>query len=262
MTEKEIPIFDPQKIYDEELKKIMDGNRYSSGIVEKVAKQISEQRDTVAAMEFTRVICDMLKNNGVSIIGNEYTFGRKDKETAACYTITENYGVTIEGLDFSVHDAKRQQEIQKKETQISKLEKILEEYKESRNELADKVHELERELERKENAINQIDGIICELFGMAHNGDKYTEDFKELLRNQSVTGKTIVDFLPTEPIKVADMLINAEEKYERNAIEKAFYGNDKGTYSLFDISELRQIAEHLIVYCNHNMEEINADSRH
>lgn len=262
MIEKDISILDPQKIYNEELKKIMDGNRYSSGIVEKVAKQISEQRDTVAAMEFTRVICDILKDNGVSIIGNEYIFGRKDKETTAHYEITENYGVTIEGLDFSVHDAKRQQEIQKKEAQISRLEKELAVFKDSRNELADKVHNLERELERKETAINQIDSIICELFGIAHNGDEYTEDFKELLRNQSAAEKTISDFLPAEPIKVADMLINAEREYERNAIGKAFYGNDKGTYNLFDISELRQIAEHLIVYCNHNMEEINTDGRH
>ena len=64
----------------------------------------------------------------------------------------------------------------------------------------------------------------------------------------------ISDFLPTEPepIKVADVLINAEGEYERNPIEKVFCGTDKGTYRIFDISELRQIAEHLLVYCNHN----------
>lgn len=64
--------------------------------------------------------------------------------------------------------------------------------------------------------------------------------------------KDIADFLPTEPIKVADMLINAEGEYEHNPIEKALYKEGKGTYRIFDISELRQIAEHLLVYCNHN----------
>lgn len=59
---------------------------------------------------------------------------------------------------------------------------------------------------------------------------------------------------PTEPIKVADMLINAEGEYEHNTIAKAFCGADKGTYRIFDVSELRQIAEHLLVYCNHNEE--------
>ena len=51
------------------------------------------------------------------------------------------------------------------------------------------------------------------------------------------------------------MLINAEGEYEHNPLEKAFCGTDKGTYRIFEISELRQIAEHLLVYCNHNKEE-------
>lgn len=64
----------------------------------------------------------------------------------------------------------------------------------------------------------------------------------------------ISDFLPTEPIKVADMLISAEGEYEHNSIAKALYRKDKGAYRIFDIGELKQIAEHLIVYCNHNKE--------
>lgn len=66
--------------------------------------------------------------------------------------------------------------------------------------------------------------------------------------------KVFPDEIPTEPIKVADMLINAEGEYEHNPITKAFCGTDKGTYRIFDVSELRQIAEHLLVYCNHNGE--------
>lgn len=45
---------------------------------------------------------------------------------------------------------------------------------------------------------------------------------------------------PTEPIKVADMLINEFRK-----------GNN---YTYLGISELRQIAERLLVYCNNNGE--------
>lgn len=66
--------------------------------------------------------------------------------------------------------------------------------------------------------------------------------------------KVITDFPPTEPIKVADFLINAEGEYEHNPLVKKICGNDKGAYRIFDISELRQIAEHLLVYCNHNGE--------
>lgn len=66
--------------------------------------------------------------------------------------------------------------------------------------------------------------------------------------------KEITDSLPTEPIKVADMLINAEGEYEHNPLAKALCGEDKGTYRIFNIGELRQIAEHLLVYCNHHGE--------
>ena len=66
--------------------------------------------------------------------------------------------------------------------------------------------------------------------------------------------KVFPDEIPTEPIKVADMLINAEGEYEHNPIVRKICGTDKGKYRIFDVSELRQIAEHLLVYCNHNGE--------
>lgn len=71
---------------------------------------------------------------------------------------------------------------------------------------------------------------------------------------QIKNNRVIADFLPTEPIKVADMLINVEGKYEHNPLAKAFCGTDKGTYRIFDVGKLKQIAEHLLVYCNHHGE--------
>lgn len=93
-----------------------------------------------------------------------------------------------------------------------------------------------------------------QLATMVINLETTISDMKNKEENKKKELRTISDFLPAEPIKVADMLISAEGEYERNAIGKAFYGNDKGTYNLFDISELRQIAEHLLVYCNANGE--------
>lgn len=60
--------------------------------------------------------------------------------------------------------------------------------------------------------------------------------------------KVITDFLPTEPIKVADLLINASKKRTN-----CMTGNEYDKY-IFEKWKLRQIAEHLIVYCNHNGE--------
>lgn len=62
-----------------------------------------------------------------------------------------------------------------------------------------------------------------------------------------------------EPIEVASILINAS--YTRNKgdlerkIDRAFGNNsDTVTENIYSISELRQIAEHLLIYCNANGE--------
>ena len=60
--------------------------------------------------------------------------------------------------------------------------------------------------------------------------------------------------LPHEPIKVAEMLIDATGTYKTNSLSRAFGAGDTGTYNLYSKSDLRQIAEHLLVYCN-NAEE-------
>lgn len=136
----------------------------------------------------------------------------------------------------------------------TKIEEFLRQEKTSNNYtmfLQSKLGDVEYEINKRETAIEQIDRIMCELFGIAHNGYEYSDDFKELLREKSAVGKTINDFLPTEPIKAAEMLITAKRECEPLHI-----GNDvfKDTYRIFEASELRQIAEHLIVYCNHNGE--------
>lgn len=63
--------------------------------------------------------------------------------------------------------------------------------------------------------------------------------------------KVFPDEIPEEPIKAAEMLITA-----KGECEPLHIGNDvfKDTYRIFGVSELRQIAEHLLVYCNHNGE--------
>lgn len=50
--------------------------------------------------------------------------------------------------------------------------------------------------------------------------------------------------LPEEPIKVAEMLISTAGTYTN------FLGKEE-IYNVYDKSDLRQIAEHLLVYCNH-----------
>lgn len=56
--------------------------------------------------------------------------------------------------------------------------------------------------------------------------------------------------LPSEPIKVAGMLIDAQDTYKTSSIARALGAGHTETYNLYSKSDLRQIAEHLLVYCN------------
>ena len=55
--------------------------------------------------------------------------------------------------------------------------------------------------------------------------------------------------LPFSPLEIANILINATYKDEIPFFEKQVDRN------VYDIDDLEQIAEHLLVYCNHNKEE-------
>ena len=55
--------------------------------------------------------------------------------------------------------------------------------------------------------------------------------------------------LPFDPIETPNMLINATYEAEIPFLEKQFDRN------VYDIDDLEQIAEHLLVYCKHNRED-------
>lgn len=188
----------------------------------KISRDIIEQKNNAMAMEFTRIICDLLKKYGVFVHCTE----TKLSEHITHNSIEEKYGIVFDSMDFSWHD----------------------------KEFTDEIEKLKNELERSRTTVNQIDDILRELFGVTHDIAK-PDEFKEILSGKAK--ECIADFLPAEPIKVADMLINAEGKYEHNPVVKKICGNDKGTYRIFDVSELRQIAEHLLVYCNNQKENVN-----
>lgn len=62
--------------------------------------------------------------------------------------------------------------------------------------------------------------------------------------------------LPSEPIKVAEMLIYAKGRRKTNGFERAFSNTpDIVYYDIYSKSDLRQIADHLLVYCNNSEDE-------
>lgn len=235
----------------EEYEKLLKESPIQSTI-ERICRDITDQKNNAMAMEFTRVICDLLRENGVYVHCTETKFGEKITKNS----IEEQYGIAFDSMDFSQHDKEFTDKIEELQSEVEKYRKAFEDAKNERDcqiaEYRNRTEKDKTELERARNTINQIDDIMEKIFGVRHDTVDKPDEFEKILTDKVKGNAT--DFLPTEPIKVADMLINSEGEYEHNAITKALYKEDKGTYRIFDIGELRQIAEHLIVYCNHNGE--------
>ena len=202
----------------EEYEKLLKENPLH-GTIDKICKDILEQKNNAMAMEFTRIICDLLKRYGVYVHCTETKFGEK----ITTNSIEEQYGIVFDSMDFSQHDKEFTDKIEELKLKVEKYRKAFEDTKKERDcqvaEYQKKIEEL-----KVENA-----ELHCEMQAM----------------------KVFPDEIPTEPIKVAEMLITA-----KGECEPLHIGNDvfKDTYRIFKVSELRQIAEHLLVYCNHNGE--------
>lgn len=74
--------------------------------LDKIAQDIRERKDNAIAIEFTRVIGELLKKNGVSVKITEY-----ETENHATNKFEMLYGCSIDGLDFSEHDKKFKERI-------------------------------------------------------------------------------------------------------------------------------------------------------
>lgn len=163
----------------------------------------------------------------------------------------------VEKYRKAFEDAKKERDCQIVEYQnkIDKLKQKLERQETATKYAEEYVDGLKNDFDRSKNTINQIDDILEKLFGVRHDTVDTPDELEKILTDM-VKGST-TDFFLTEPIKVADMLINATYTRKKGDIEKVFYkafGNnsDMVKENVFNISDLRQIAEHLLVYCNHN----------
>lgn len=100
--------------------------------------------------------------------------------------------------------------------------------------------------------------IESELFDAQESADEYYNkciDLTNQIEKLKSELESKVDFetdrlvkLPFEPLETANMLINATYKAEIPFLERQVDRN------VYDINDLDQIAEHLLVYCKHNKE--------
>ena len=109
------------------------------------------------------------------------------------------------------------------------------------------------------NSNEKIAKIESELFDVQKSADEYYNkciDLTNQIKKLKSELEAKVDFetdrlvkLPFDPLETANMLINATYKAEIPFLEKQVDRN------VYDIDDLEQIAEHLLVYCKHNRED-------
>ena len=130
----------------------------------------------------------------------------------ASFEISKRYGIVFDSLDFTEHDKVFKDEIRELKSYIEKLKSI--------------------RMRCRESARDSFD--------MGNYGALCVVGVDELKENDSTSE------LPFDAIEVANFLIN--EEYE---CEIPFTGR-KTNRRKYDIEDLEQIAEHLLVYCKHN----------
>lgn len=162
--------------------------------VDEIIDKFAKCHDNKVAIAFTKSIGELLKLNGVTAHYTEY-----NSDVMAEDEISKQYGIVFDSLDFTEHDKR----------------------------FNDEINRLKESIKERDSYINQL-----------------KHDIDELKENNAT------DELHFEAIEVANFLINAE--YE---CEIPFTGR-KTKRRKYDIEDLEQIAEHLLVYCKcNNIEE-------
>ena len=127
------------------------------------------------------------------------------------------------------------EDLKKYGTTVEDISKLFTEYKGYYDLICGMADDISRESEEKEEKYKK------QIEEMQYHIDSLKSDLAEAQDNKIQ--------LPHEPIKVAEMLIDATET-KVNCMTRKEY--DKSVYEKW---QLEQIAEHLLVYCKHNKEE-------
>lgn len=77
------------------------------------------------------------------------------------------------------------------------------------------------------------------------------EEFRSVMRKAQDSQRDKIEIYPFEaPIEVAQKLIQSTWKCSNTPLSKAFGGGEYHLEAYYGVSELKQIAKHLLVYCD------------
>ena len=135
---------------------------------------------------------------------------------------------------------------------------IVSKYSEIDGKMYVEASDYDRILYKLKNSNEKIAKIESELFDAQKSADEYYNkciDLTNQIEKLKSELEAKVDFetdrlvkLPFDPLETSNMLINATYKAEIPFLERQVDRN------VYDINDLEQIAEHLLVYCKHHRE--------
>lgn len=153
----------------------------------------------------------------------------KKNGVIAQFEISKRYGIVFDGLDFTEHDKGFKDEIKR--------------LKESIKERDSHIKQLKHDTEKLENIrMRCTESATTEIDKGIYEGIRVIS-IDELKESDSTVE------LPFDAIEVANLLINEECECESPFTRR------KTKCRKYEIEDLEQIAEHLLVYCKHNKEE-------
>ena len=188
--------------------------------IEKIAKDIRDREDKEMAYELVKRLSPLLIANGVTVKTTKYNLDEQVAVKEASSVDPFKKELVIH-YGISIDGLDFTEHDKKFKDEIRKLESELSDVQKSADKYYNKCIDL----------TNQIEKLKSEL-------------------------ETKVDFetdrlvkLPFDALETANMLINATYEAEIPFLEKQVDRN------VYDIDDLEQIAEHLLVYCKHNRED-------
>ena len=189
------------KEVNENWRKMMNENN-PFDTISKIAKDIRDREDKELALAFTNVVGSLLGDNGVFVKTSRNNFGTDKEFDKNKYIIKKEYGISIDGLDFTEHD------------------KAFE----------DKIVELENIINHKLGGWDEYGISYKEILDMKAENQELKQRIAELENKETVE-------LPFDALETANMLINATYEAEIPFLEKQV---DRNVYDIDGLEQIAE----------------------
>ena len=218
---------------------------------EKIVKDIRDREDKELALAFTNVVVSLLRDNGVVVKTSRYEFEADNETDKNKYIIKKEYGISIDGLDFTEHDKVFEDKIEllNRNLNLQKEKRYEEEIE--RNYLAERFNQLKDENDELKQRIAELES-------------KETEKPTKINLNETIK----VKLTPYRAEIYYKQFDDLNKQYGREICKPLMPRIDKYGYTEFQLWHFIELyGQHIgmckpnviepldIVYCKHNRED-------